>query len=134
MFADNLKNIMSEKDISQAELARRTGIGRSSISQYTSGVNMPRDRVLNKIAVALDVSVDDLLASDKDEIPIGVKNIAVSKAAKLMGVGVNFVKAGLRQNRFPFGTALKINGDKYSYYISPVKFAEYIGVNIDEVR
>lgn len=134
MFADNLKHIMTEKDISQAELARRTGIGRSSISQYISGINMPQDRILNKIAAALEVNIDDLLASEKDEIPVGVKNITVSKAAKLMGVGVNFIKAGLRQNRFPFGTALKINGNKYSYYISPVKFAEYIGINIDEVR
>ncbi|WP_141721177.1 helix-turn-helix domain-containing protein, partial [Staphylococcus aureus] len=36
-FKDRLKQIMSERKISQSELSRRTGIGRNSISDYLNG-------------------------------------------------------------------------------------------------
>lgn len=46
-FADKLKNLMKELDLTQSKLSDLTGIGKSSISQYLSGKNEPsKDRKL----------------------------------------------------------------------------------------
>ena len=44
-FADKLKNLMKELDLTQSKLSDLTEIGKSSISQYLSGKNEPsKDR------------------------------------------------------------------------------------------
>ena len=44
-FADKLKNLMKDLDLTQSKLSDLTGIGKSSISQYLSGKNEPsKDR------------------------------------------------------------------------------------------
>ena len=40
-FANKLKGLMEELDLTQAKVSDLTGIGRSSISQYVSGKNEP---------------------------------------------------------------------------------------------
>ncbi len=51
-------------------------------------------------------------------------------AAAMLGRGVMYVCMGLRNQRFPFGTAtLGPNGRRWSYHISPGKFAQYLGVS-----
>ncbi len=57
-------------------------------------------------------------------------NITVKEAALLMSVGPQFVRVGIQQGILTFGTAVKISGDRYTYYISPNKLAEYIGVDV----
>lgn len=57
-------------------------------------------------------------------------NITVKEAALLMSVGPQFVRVGIQQGILPFGTAVKISGDRYTYYISPNKLAEYVGVDV----
>jgi len=61
-------------------------------------------------------------------------NITVKEAALLMSVGPQFVRVGIQQGVLPFGSAVKINGDRYTYYISPTKFAEYVGIDIPALR
>ena len=53
--------------------------------------------------------------------------ITVEKAAELMGNSKEFVRAGLRNKAFPFGTAIK-HGKRWSYFISPRLFADYLGL------
>lgn len=60
-------------------------------------------------------------------------NITVKEAAQLMSVGPQFVRVGIQQGVLPFGSAVKINGDRYTYYISPSKLAEYVGVDAREL-
>lgn len=61
---------------------------------------------------------------------INEKNISVKKAAKLMGKHEMFVRLGLQNGTLPFGVAIKQpNKTKYSYYISPKLFFEYVGTN-----
>ena len=54
-------------------------------------------------------------------------NLSVEEAAKLMGVGAQFVRVGLQQGRLPFGWAVK-NKSKWRYYISKEKFTEFTGI------
>jgi hypothetical protein len=51
--------------------------------------------------------------------------IIVTEAAKIMGVTPMFLRLGLRQKCFPFGTAVKME-KRWAYYIHPVKFKAYI--------
>ena len=41
MFSTKLKKLMTEKHITQAELAARSGLTKASISQYVNGKNKP---------------------------------------------------------------------------------------------
>lgn len=53
--------------------------------------------------------------------------ITVQEAAKIMRKSNQFVRMGLQQKTLPFGAAVKMSGEKYSYYISPKKFYEFVG-------
>lgn len=54
--------------------------------------------------------------------------LSVKEAASLMGKSIEFVRAGLRDGRFSFGTAVKLSS-RWSYHISPKLFYEYINGN-----
>ena len=56
-------NLMNERKISQAELSRRSGVSRSSLSRYLSGDDIPASK-LRKIADVLGVSVDNILGTE----------------------------------------------------------------------
>jgi len=59
------------------------------------------------------------------------KKITVKKASRLMGKSQEFVRIGLQRNNLPFGTAVKVS-NRWSYYISPKLFYEYIGIEIEK--
>ena len=60
-----------------------------------------------------------------------MKKVSVKEAAKLMGVSQQFVRIGLQQNRFPFGTAVKMSS-RWTYYINEEKLLAYISHPIME--
>ncbi len=55
-----IKALRKEMKITQAELAKKTGIAEITIRQYESGMYLPKYDKLQKIAAALGVSVSDL--------------------------------------------------------------------------
>lgn len=55
-----------------------------------------------------------------------VKSMTVKEAAIEMGKSESFVRIGLQRGTLLFGVAEKLSS-KYTYYISPQKFYEYIG-------
>jgi transcriptional regulator with XRE-family HTH domain len=122
-FANRLKQAMDEKQMTQSELASRIGKGKSSVSQYLSGKNIPKDNVKEKIAEVLGCTVDFLNAElmEVDE----TKNISVAECAKILGKSEQFVRVALQTGVAPFGFAVK-NKTMYSYHISPKKLNEYI--------
>lgn len=58
-----------------------------------------------------------------------VKTITPYEASKIIPVNAETIRAGLRQSRFPFGTAIPPErpGGKWKYIIIEHKFLEYIG-------
>ena len=132
-FSKQLKKAMEARNISQLELSEQTGIGKSSISQYISGKNVPKDRALKKLAYVLDCSVEYLLATE-DEVENGdiadVRNVPVAEAAKRLGVCEQAVRNALQGRTAPFGYAVwnpKAKFRPYSYHISEKKLSEYNG-------
>ena len=63
IFADNLRSLMDEEQMSQNELARRTGISKGTISRYLNKQSMPSVPALVNIAhVFRGVEITDLLS------------------------------------------------------------------------
>lgn len=131
-FSARLKKAMIDADMTQKELSEQTGLGKSSISQYLSGKNEPKPKTMKVIADVLDVSVEWLEGSIDEPSDDGcnLKNLPVEMAAKLMGKGKQFIRVGLQNGTLPFGYAVKVSGDRFSYYISPKKFTEYTGIEV----
>lgn len=127
-FARNLKQAMRERQMSQAELAMQIGKGKSSVSQYISGKNIPKTDVQERIAEVLECTVESLNSEEEfaDHIDDGMKNISITQCAKMLGKSEQFVRIALQNGTAPFGFAVK-NKTVYSYHISPKKLAEYIG-------
>ena len=126
-FAKRLKQVMNERQMNQAELAALIGKSKSSVSQYLSGKNIPKDAVQKQIAEVLDCTVEflnsEVPANDHSES--GMKNVSVSECAKMLGKSEQFVRVALQTGVAPFGFAVK-NKSVFSYHISPKKLAEYI--------
>lgn len=63
-IGNNIKEIREAKGMSQVELAYSCNFEKPNMSRIESGNTNPTIRTLIKIAVALDVSLLDLLAHD----------------------------------------------------------------------
>jgi len=50
--------------------------------------------------------------------------LTVTDAAKAMGITPMCLRLGLRQQRFPFGTAVKMK--RWTYYINAERFKRYM--------
>ena len=66
-FADKLRRLRREKDLTQNELARLTNVNPSSIGMYEQGSRFPKRAPLLRIANFFKVSVDYLLDSEGQE-------------------------------------------------------------------
>lgn len=64
MRENRIKTLLEEKNITQKELAKITGLTESAISHYVKGDRVPRGANLVKIAKALGVTTDELLYND----------------------------------------------------------------------
>jgi len=68
-FAQKLKDLRTEKDFTQEELAKKSGISLKTISRYELGETIPRTRsYYEKLASALDTDVDYFLSREYDFI------------------------------------------------------------------
>lgn len=58
----NVSRYMVEKNMSQAELSRITGESEMTISQIVRSKHVPNSAILHRIAEALQVKMDELVA------------------------------------------------------------------------
>lgn len=130
-FADKLKKLMKDLDISQSKLSDLTGYGKSSVSQWINGKNEPSAEKKKEIALALGVPenyFNQFSEPDGTVQHVVVVNVPVPLIAKLMGKSKEWVAQGLRDGVFPWGYAVKMS--KWSYFVSSVKFTEYTGIEV----
>ena len=74
-IAERLKTALEIRDISQSELSRKTGIGKSSISTYLTGEYEPKQKNIYKMALALNVNEAWLMGA---EVPMERQDVAAS--------------------------------------------------------
>ena len=58
--------------------------------------------------------------------------ITIQKAAEIMNVSPLYVREAIAQGVLPIGCCIKGKHGKRSFYISPVKFAEWTGYRGEE--
>jgi transcriptional regulator with XRE-family HTH domain len=67
-FKERFNEALIMRDMTAAELAKKTGIGEGALSQYKKGAYKASQRNLDKMAAALNVSIPWLMGLD-DESP-----------------------------------------------------------------
>lgn len=127
-ISNRMKKAMDIRNINQAELCRRTGIGKSSISTYLSGDYEPKQTNLYKIAEALDVSIpwlngyDVNMEKNTEERPLPSNLIPITKVNRIPVVGTiaagkpitateNIESYIMLDQEYKADFALKIKGD-----------------------
>lgn len=71
MLGDNIKRLMRKNGYTQKELAIRSGCSECSISRYLNNDREPNVKSLKNIAIALGVTVDDLLKEENEKVRCG---------------------------------------------------------------
>ena len=61
--AQNIRNFRNKKGITQSELAKKIDLSRNTIVNFETARRDPRVKDLRKIANALDVPIEQLLAN-----------------------------------------------------------------------
>ncbi len=71
LFADTLKKLRAERELSQRELAKRMYVTRSTVARWESGSRLPDAVMMSRLAQCLGVDVGELLsnAAKADEAP-----------------------------------------------------------------
>ncbi|GHV44029.1 hypothetical protein FACS189490_14210 [Clostridia bacterium] len=133
MFAEQLKQVMSERKITQTELSRLTGLSISGISQYLSKKIKPPVNTQKRIADALNMELTELTEPtgaappDTKTLPAqSAKRITPLQASRLLGQSAEMVRLALQQGVSPFGYACKGKCGRWVYHISPGKLNEYM--------
>lgn len=90
-FSERLEMALTMRDMSPAELSKRTGIGEGAISQYRKGIYKASQRNLEKISKALMVSIPFLMGiSDEymfgnSGVPVGFEPLPETEKVPLVG-------------------------------------------------
>lgn len=85
-LALRLKEARENRELRQAELAKRTGLQPSAISQFETRQREPSPENLKKLAHALGVSTDFLLFGDEAQVVAGPQMRGVIRYAQSMSV------------------------------------------------
>lgn len=130
-FNEKLKKAMQRMELKQAQVAGLTGCSRAAVSQYLSGINIPPKDKQRDIAVSLGLAPDYFDDDDPLTVKIAqkggngsIRRLAVSDAAKLLGMNHNTVRKGLQQGVFPWGYAIHTSENCWVYFINADRFAE----------
>lgn len=63
-FKDNLLFLRKKNNLTQVQLGLKIGVGRTTITNYESGVSEPSYELLQNIVKQLDVSIDEIINTD----------------------------------------------------------------------
>lgn len=100
-FGNYICKLREEKNLTQAELANQLDVSDKSISKWENGQAFPRIETFEKLAVALDTTVEDIFSASKD----GVKRICIA-------------------NNFYFVMQIDVDGQLYSIRADESKWVE----------
>ncbi|EKN87868.1 DNA-binding helix-turn-helix protein [Leptospira interrogans str. 2003000735] len=83
-LAKNLKLFRKKKNWSQTELAKNAGTTLTHINRLETGKSNPSIEIVQKIALALEVSIDDLVSQNDNSKEIKFENQAFYEKIKLL--------------------------------------------------
>lgn len=84
-LSQRIRFLRKKKGLNQGELAEKVGINPSHLSRLENGKYQPSVDALQKIAEALEVSVDFLLSDDESgELEVKIENKSLSERLRLI--------------------------------------------------
>ena len=90
----NIKKFREEKNITQEALAAYLNVSRQAVSNWECGKNEPDIETLHKIAMFLEINVEELIYGEKRQYNI-INQISNSgKTANSAGIGINLLGFG----------------------------------------
>lgn len=75
-FPRRLAELLTERNLTQLEIAARIGVTRAAMSRYVSGEREPRFVTLVRIAEELDVHIDELICTEGDSVETALRIVA----------------------------------------------------------
>lgn len=90
MINESIKTFRENKNMTQAELAEKLYVTRQAVSNWETGKSEPDIDTLNKIAVALDVSIEELIYGFKRETTVIHNHSTVKHITKHITKGISF--------------------------------------------
>ena len=88
-FSEKLKELRSEKGISQAKLAVDIHISRSAVAKWENGLGLPSDESLKMLAEYFGVGVGKLLPDKSNEEILVEKNKTIARQKNAI-IGISF--------------------------------------------
>lgn len=79
-FNERLRAIRKEKGMTQAELAEKAGIAVNSVRLYEAGARLPKLDTIARMAVAMGLSANDLIAGQWGQVQPGADSETASAA------------------------------------------------------
>lgn len=76
-FGEKLKILRKSSGLTQRKFAKKVGLTQEAISQLESGKRMPARDTLNKIAIGLNLSIDELLENKSNGFNNSKKEAAI---------------------------------------------------------
>ena len=67
-------------------------------------------------------------------MPEEIETMTPDEVGKVLHKSAEFVRAGLRQERFPFGTAVQSKTGQWNYLIIKDKFLDFVGVRKESTK
>lgn len=68
VFGQFLAQMRKEKNMTQAELAEKISVTDKAISRWERGLGFPEISTIEPLAAALDLSIPELMRSEKEEM------------------------------------------------------------------
>ncbi len=101
-LGENIKKILKNKKLSQKELAKKMELTPSAINNYIKNKTEPNIEILIKLSKELNISIDNLVNNQKEEIVLTEKKALLEKIEQLNEIEckkLNIFADGLILNR-----------------------------------
>ncbi len=108
IFPARLVAIRKERNMSQEEFSKKTGISRVGLIRYESGDRLPNVEILKRITDALNISADYLIGNTDSE-SLDVESKAISRKTGLNDTALN----KLDENK---GYPISFDASVYEYF------------------
>lgn len=83
-LGDNIKKLRKQKAWSQSELAEKASITLTHVNRLETGKYNPSIDVVLRLAQALDVSLDQLVLDNLDDVSVQVENKSLAERIRLI--------------------------------------------------
>lgn len=99
VFGQFIARIRKERNMTQADLAEIIGVTDKAISRWERGIGFPDINTLEPLANALDISILELMRSEKSDMENQNKNLSEGEVTEMMVNAVAMARENQKQDK-----------------------------------